>query len=281
MGDPELPRGATGPRHLLVEAALDALAVLLPVTCAGCGADDRALCAACRARLAPRPAVRTELRRPARGGGGEVGGGGATIPVIAALDYAGVARSVVAAAKDGGRSDAIPALARALAAAVTAAVAEVAAREGADAAARLEVCAVPTTWRARRRRGSWPLGAMLARAGVRPRRLLAVAAAGAPQKSLDLAARRRARRDAFRARGSLAGRVILLVDDVVTSGSTLAAAATALEAAGARVAIAAVVAATPRRDGRGEAAILGDVPEPAAHPPDPGLSERDTGRARV
>ena len=34
-------------------AVLDALAVLLPVECAGCGADDRALCASCREELLP------------------------------------------------------------------------------------------------------------------------------------------------------------------------------------------------------------------------------------
>jgi valyl-tRNA synthetase len=35
------------------DAALDALAVLLPVGCAGCGAPDRGLCAECRAALSP------------------------------------------------------------------------------------------------------------------------------------------------------------------------------------------------------------------------------------
>jgi ComF family protein len=55
----------------------------------------------------------------------------------------------------------------------------------------------------------------------------------APQVGLSRARRRENVRDAFDARPGVEGRVVLLVDDVTTTGSTLASAATACLAAGA------------------------------------------------
>ncbi|HEY1105739.1 MAG TPA: phosphoribosyltransferase family protein, partial [Agromyces sp.] len=55
--------------------------------------------------------------------------------------------------------------------------------------------------------------------------------------------------------GQLAGRRFLLVDDIVTTGSTLAEAARALHAAGASTAGAAVLAETPLR----RASALGEL----------------------
>ena len=67
-----------------------------------------------------------------------------------------------------------------------------------------------------------------------------------PQSRLSAARRRRLDAAAFRAREPLVwGRRILLVDDVVTTGSTLRAASKALLAAGARDVRVAVVARTP------------------------------------
>jgi predicted amidophosphoribosyltransferase len=222
---------------MLRDALLDALALLLPVTCAGCGGDDRALCAACAAALVPAPVLR------------ELADG---TPMAAGLAYDGVARAVVAALK----ADR-PGLARRFVPALAAAVAAAAERAGpADRAgpaaglagpAPLELAAVPSTRRARRRRGYDPVRLLLARAGFRVAPVFRTARPHAAQKTLARAERAAGLDGVFAARGPLDGRRFLLVDDVVTTGATLLAAAAALRAAGAEVPACAAVASTPRR----------------------------------
>jgi predicted amidophosphoribosyltransferase len=94
----------------------------------------------------------------------------------------------------------------------------------------------------------------LRRAGwdVRVERLLGTARARRDSAGLDAAARQENLAGAFRPRllgiaRSTPARV-LLVDDLVTTGATLAEAASVLRAVGARPAAAAVIAATARRD---------------------------------
>lgn len=223
-------------------AVRDALAVLVPVACSGCGAPDRAVCASCRAALAEAP------RRIDRAG----------LVIWAGLEYAGVAASVLGAFKDGARTDAAAALVPALRAALAAALAEVA------VGVPVEVCTIPSTPAARRSRGYSPVEVLLRRCGIRAAPVLALARERADQAGLDAEARRRnaagglvagAAARSFRRprrplddhRGVLDGRRFLLVDDIVTTGSTLAEAVRAIDAAGGETVAIAVLAETPRR----------------------------------
>jgi len=99
------------------------------------------------------------------------------------------------------------------------------------------VVPVPLHWRRRLGRGynqaaeiARPLARLL---GVPCREALRRTRATRPQTGLGRGERRHNPRGAFRPAGTLCGERLLLVDDVVTTGSTLAAAASSLVAAGA------------------------------------------------
>jgi len=165
--------------------------------------------------------------------------------VWSGLEYDGVARSVILALKQGQRADMARALAPALAAAVRGA-AEV------GAGVPVEVVPIPGTRASYRRRGYEPVRMLMSRAGLRASRVFAAARPHVAQKVLAVHQRDRNLRGAFRVRTSvlgkaMAGRRILLIDDVVTTGATLREAARELREAGAEVVGAAVVASTPRR----------------------------------
>ncbi len=226
---------------LLREAVLDALAVLLPVECAGCAAWDRGVCASCRAALAPAVQVR-DVGARSRGAGGPSAG---PLPVWSGLEYDGVARAVMLALKAGQRIDAARALAPALAEAVRAA----ARAGGVDG---VEVVAIPGTRAAYRRRGYDPVRLLISRAGLGASPVFAAARPHRSQKQLGAGERDRNLRGTFRLRRAVAGHRILLIDDVVTTGATLREAARVLRGGGAEVVGAAVVASTRRLDGTAE-----------------------------
>lgn len=227
-------------------AVLDALAVLVPVVCAGCGRPDRSVCGECRVQLAGSP--RAVLREGPEG----------AFAVHAALEYEGVAAAVIGAFKDGGRTDAAPVLATALGDAIRAALDAIAphrpggevghaAASGRDPSTPIEIAVVPSTRRAMRERGYAPVELLLARCGLRPARVLRLARERADQAALGADARRANAAGGLTADRPLEGRSFLLVDDVLTTGATMAEAARALRAAGASTVGAAVLAETPLR----------------------------------
>ncbi len=194
-------------------ALLDALAVLLPIDCAGCGAPDRSICERCAAALDGPP---IESLTPAG------------LVVRSALAYEGVARQLVLALKEHNRTDVATPLARHFTTLLPAA---------------LTLVAVPSSPLALQGRGYDPVR-LLVRAPLL--RALEVAHAGVAQKSLGVDERAANRAGSLRARCSLAGLRVAIVDDVLTTGATLDEAARAIRAAGGEVDHAVTLAATPR-----------------------------------
>lgn len=216
-------------------------ALLLPLACAGCGVTEQVVCPRCRDGL-----LRGPLRRRTLPDG---------TPAVASASFRGPARGLVVAAKERGRRDVGDVLALALARAV-ADVGWGARRTS----RRLLLVPPPARWVAVWRRADRPTERLAACAARQLRR------AGADVVAVDLLRHTRLVRDqggldrAARAEnlvGALAvrraspwrwepalpaGCDVVVVDDVMTTGATVLAAAAALREAGARVLGAAVVA---------------------------------------
>jgi predicted amidophosphoribosyltransferase len=223
---------------LLRDALID---LVLGGRCAGCGRPGVSLCPDCGRALAvstpyrawPEPAP--ELLRP----------------TTATAEYAGVVRSLILAHKEHGRYSLARPLGEALAVAVQAAL---------DPGRAAWLCPVPSSPATVRQRGHDPLRRMTAAAvrhlrkrGYDVRVADALAVVRRPVDQAGLSAERRAANldGAFGARSRWAERLtdqpVIVVDDVLTTGSTLAEACRALSSRGIPVLGCAVLAATRRR----------------------------------
>jgi len=225
-------------RRTLGAVADKALDLALPASCAGCGQEGKALCRECRpaldVRLAAEPGVPIGLP--------------ADLPApLLQLEwcapFTGVTRRALHALKYDGE--------RRLAPFLGAAVARRWARAGAAGDALVPVPASPDRVR---ERGYDQAALIAAEAGRQLRlpvlHLLERTRATTAQFDLDRATRATNLVDAFRvgsgdSRLGNAGRWLILVDDVVTTGATLAACAGALMDAGA-LAVSAVAVARER-----------------------------------
>jgi predicted amidophosphoribosyltransferase len=195
---------------------------LFPLVCPGCGRRGEPLCDRCADQLRPAPPAAPPVGVDAW---------------AAAFAYQGVGREVVARVKYRGARAAVPWLADAMLDALAAAAPSVGEPDA--------VTWAPTTRERRRHRGFDP-AELLARAvarrlGVRGLGLLD-REPGPAQTGRTAADRRLGPR--YSPRGTVP-RAVLRVDDVATTGATLAAASSALRAGGACVVVALTAARTP------------------------------------
>jgi len=218
---------------VLRPAMRQASALLLPVDCAGCGAADVDVCDACRHAMNDVLDERGVIVRTT---------GGVRVHSVLQYDEAPTA-AVIAALKEHGRTS----LALVLAPLLLAALRDVVVSVG--AAPDVAIVPIPSTRSAVRRRGYRPVPLLLEHAGVSATALLRVRGRPEDQRVLSAAERASNVSGAFsvRARRAVDIDSCVIVDDVVTTGSTIRAAAAALTTAGVRVLGAATVAQTPKR----------------------------------
>jgi predicted amidophosphoribosyltransferase len=213
-----------------------------PVRCAGCGRPDTVCCDSCQRQLAPHVHHPTLAIRRAL----------FDIPVVAGTQYQGVVKRVLTSYKERGVVAVDRFLARPLRAAVTRLATEV------PLDGVLVVC-VPHSRVGWAKRGRHPTRHLVKSAGwvhaLAPVRALRIPNTGRPVSSTSNQ-KNRSRRErlssppVFVGGAELAGRRILLVDDVLTTGISLEYSARAIELCGGIVVGAAVVAATPSRTQR-------------------------------
>lgn len=191
--------------------------MFLPTTCPVCAAQGPAPCAGCAAELRPAPAL------PAPPG---------LDSCAALLTYAGAGRELVARLKYRNARGSVPFLARGMAAIVP---------------YEVDLVTWAPTTPARLRRRGFDQARLLARAVARQRgvpcRPVLRRRPGPAQTGRDALARHSG--PGFAGVRGLQGRRVLLVDDVVTTGATVAAASLALREAGAAEVHVVAAARTP------------------------------------
>jgi predicted amidophosphoribosyltransferase len=249
--------------------AADLADLVLPSSCAGCAAERVPLrfgtCATCAASLEALTPYGTVPEPPPPG-----------MPLCTAVGpYAGPLRGVLLAYKEKGRHR----LAQPLGALLAVAVAEAARRGGADRTGPIRLVPVPSTGAAARERH----GDHMARLAAHTVRRLRAAGWNAEvtqplrasprpdSASLDVAGRAAAAESSLRIKGgpipvsrrrpTMRG-TLIVVDDIVTTGATLAAVAGRLREVDMQVMGAAVLAATRLRGRRAPIRVRSPVPAP-------------------
>lgn len=201
----------------------ETLAFLAPVSCAGCGEPDVSVCAACRSALADGILTRTV----------------AGVRVYSAAPYSGRVKRMLLALKRDGRVDAASALGSAMRNTVDAALGDI-------VGAGVELAAVPASRRSQRKRGFVPVDLIVKRAGLARSRALRWARRPRDQIGLGRDQRRENLTGSLTAQ-RVSGRRFIVVDDIVTSGATLAECVRALRQSGADIVACVTVATTPMR----------------------------------
>lgn len=271
-------------------AAAELLALAVPVDCVCCGAEDLALCGACerQVRMLTRRPFRAEAQAPAL----MDADGSVLLPVVAAGTYRGELAQTLLAFKGHGQGQLADVLAKSLSRALKAAAGEAgglllvpvptsgsAYRRRGFSPVHLLLDRMDRMDRLDRVGRQRPAGAGGARTATvvdalrKTGRLARVCAVSGPwtvartrtpvaggQKGLGRGARAQRVRGSMRAKTGLRppdlrGRPCVIVDDVLTTGATLAEAARAIRAAGGLVVGAVVLAATrpPAAGGLGAA----------------------------
>jgi predicted amidophosphoribosyltransferase len=251
----------------VIAALLD---LLLPRTCPGCGAAlpglRGAMCRSCAAALADLPARATPTPSPP-----------GLPPTWAVAAYDAPVRDLVLAHKERGRL----ALSRPLGAALAGAVVATAGPGRRLPGAVVWVPSSPAAIRARGYDHARRLAVRAARLlGIPAVPALGLARRVADQAGLDAAARAANLAAAFAAHPARAAALrdvrVVVVDDVMTTGATLAEAARALRAAGVPVTGAAVVAAGARRSVPRRGTATERQPRARPPPPRPGTTDTST-----
>ncbi len=224
---------------VVVATLVDAISLGAPPACAGCSLPGQAVCDACRTHLSGAPRIHRPDPTPEP-----------WLPLLVATAYDGPTRSIMTAWKERGRRDLASHLAQPLARTVRGAA-------GTEAGP-LALVPIPSSSAARRRRGedAWlrvvrQAARLLQHDGMRVSVDPCLRLVREPRDQAGLAAVERAINlaGAMETDSAPLG-MIVIVDDIVTTGATMAEAHRALSVAGAADVRAAAIAATGRTGAR-------------------------------